>query len=220
MTLCGHSSRFDDINVIMLSGKVIRAGKLREGQGASLTLAIHMPALYGMRGEIYKDYPTVDILGEAGEKFREEIEEGDYVSVLGYVREQKVTLMVGENKTKHLWMSKVIPQKVMKLTGRAGSNCVVLSGTVTDVFVKNTGKVPFYSATVIACREGEDPIRATFACFGAEEKDIPRKGDRIFAECRLQTKEECWPDDEHRKNKLTSLVARSVSLERQETHFE
>ncbi|MDO4475530.1 MAG: hypothetical protein Q4B59_01940 [Lachnospiraceae bacterium] len=214
MTLCDRDLKNHDINAIMLSGKVIRTGNLREGKGTSLTLAVHMPALYGRRGEIYKDYPTVDILGEPGEELRHLLHEGDYATVVGYVREQKVTLMVGENKTKHLWMSKVIPNRVMKVSGKAGNNCVILSGTVTDVFVKMTGKVPFYSATVIAQREGKDPVRATYACFGAQECDIPRAGDYVFAECRLQTKEELWPDDSHRRNKLTSLVARSVSVER------
>lgn len=203
-------------NNVHCTGRVQYIRYFRNNNSLLIVLSLYEPKWGGDR---YADYPNIYMEGEMAEKYRSRIKRGDYLTVIGYVEEKEIMTNIGNDLFRRTVGPVIIPytDMVFEDFGHENVNIVHAAGTVTRVYKNPDQGKKFYIINLRTQVEVDGEKKD--AVLGVTHFDLdmalePQVGDYLVFTGTMRTKNNT--DDNGRPYKLSSIVAKSVSIIRKE----
>ena len=215
------SQELKDLNLVHLTGRISVKRYNEEENNLFIVLQVSIPkttlANRASESDWNRDFPPVIIRGEYAAEANEIFNEGDRVSVIGYLDTRNRMTYTGNRMYREIWEPYIDVQTILPATGRVDANNVIICGEITRVYRNDSEGKRFYIITVKVPVSETRNTRTTFTYFDPRMELEPKAGDRVFADGTIQTKRENTVSEETGRRQtrfILSNVSRCVILDR------
>ena len=215
------SQELKDLNLVHLTGRISVKRYNEEENNLFMVLQISIPKTTlsnrNAESDWNRDFPPVIIRGDYAAEANEKFNEGDRVSVIGYLDTRNRMAYIGNRTYREIWEPYIDVQSIFPATGKVDANNVVLSGEISRVYRNDNEGKRFYMITVKIPVSESRSTRTTFTYFDSKMELEPKVGDRVFADGSIQTKRENTVSEETGRRQtrfILSAVSRCVILDR------